>query len=150
MWVFEVILQHLYLITEVRKGAALIWEGRIIYNVPVKDVQFTVGHSILWTKIIIYFISKFCSKFWGQWDLFFKEINTFIQQWCIKVIKSDSKDIYNITKKKIYMMLFYAIKSKNPRIKASWFLDKYSSAQGALNHRNKLHFKIYSNRKLFV
>ena len=27
-----------------------------------------------------------------------KEINTFIQQGCIKSIKSDSKDIYNVTK----------------------------------------------------
>jgi len=26
------------------------------------------------------------------------EINTFIQQGCIKLIKSDSKDIYNVTK----------------------------------------------------
>ncbi len=30
--------------------------------------------------------------------LFEEEINTFNQQACIKVIKSDSKDIYNITK----------------------------------------------------
>jgi len=27
-----------------------------------------------------------------------KEINTFIQQGCIKLINSDSKDIYNVTK----------------------------------------------------
>ncbi len=29
---------------------------------------------------------------------FFKEINTFIYQGCIKLIKSDDKDIYNVTK----------------------------------------------------
>ncbi|XDV46539.1 hypothetical protein PO909_014421, partial [Leuciscus waleckii] len=33
--------------------------------------------------------------------LFFKEMNTFIQQGCIKLIKSDSKDIYNVTKDSI-------------------------------------------------
>jgi len=27
-----------------------------------------------------------------------KEINTFIQEGCIQLIKSDSKDIYNVTK----------------------------------------------------
>ncbi len=31
-------------------------------------------------------------------SVFFKEINTFIQQECIKLIKRDSKDIYNATK----------------------------------------------------
>ncbi len=31
------------------------------------------------------------SNFWGK-----KEINTFIQQRCIKLIQSDSKDIYNV------------------------------------------------------
>ncbi len=29
--------------------------------------------------------------------LFFKELNTFIQQWCINCIKCDRKDIYNFT-----------------------------------------------------
>ncbi len=28
--------------------------------------------------------------------IFFQEINTFIHQQCIKLIKSDSKDIYNV------------------------------------------------------
>ncbi len=31
----------------------------------------------------------------GNRNIFFKEINIFIQQECIKLIKSDSKDIYN-------------------------------------------------------
>ncbi len=34
----------------------------------------------------------------GSLSVFFKEINTFIQQECIKLIKRDSKDIYNATK----------------------------------------------------
>ncbi len=38
--------------------------------------------------------------------IFFKDINTFIQQGCIKLIKSDSKDIYNVTKD------FYFLSSK--------------------------------------
>ncbi len=43
----------------------------------------------------------YCSKVWGQWDLF-KEINTFIQQGCIELIKRGSyvinNDIKNILK----------------------------------------------------
>ncbi len=31
-------------------------------------------------------------------DLGFQAVNTFIQQGCIKLIKSDSKDLYNATK----------------------------------------------------
>ncbi len=31
-------------------------------------------------------------------EFFFKEINTFTQKWCIKLIISDNKDIYNVTK----------------------------------------------------
>jgi len=30
--------------------------------------------------------------------IFLKEINTFIQQGCIQFIKSDSKEMYNVTK----------------------------------------------------
>jgi len=33
-----------------------------------------------------------------QHFLFLKEIITFIQQECIKLTKSDSKDMYNVTK----------------------------------------------------
>ncbi len=36
------------------------------------------------------------SKVWGQLDL--KEIHTFIQQGCIKLAESNSKDINNVTK----------------------------------------------------
>ncbi len=32
------------------------------------------------------------------WSKIPPEINTFIQQGCTKLIKSDSKDIYNVTK----------------------------------------------------
>ncbi len=46
--------------------------------------------------IFFSFYIYYCSKVWGQLDfIFFKEINTSIQQICIKLIKSDSKDIYN-------------------------------------------------------
>lgn len=40
---------------------------------------------------------------------FCKEINTFIQQECIKLFRNDSKDISNITKDRSYS-------SKNPEI----------------------------------
>ncbi len=48
---------------------------------------------------IIYYRSKgqgqegFFSFFGKKW-----KINTFIQQGCIKLIKSDGKDMYNVTK----------------------------------------------------
>lgn len=38
------------LIAEIRKAAALIGEGRVVHNVPVKNIEFTVGHGILTTK----------------------------------------------------------------------------------------------------
>ncbi len=40
----------------------------------------------------------YCSKVWGQYS--FLEDFTFIQQWYIECFKSDSKDIYNVTKDK--------------------------------------------------
>jgi len=33
------------------------------------------------------------NAFFLQW-----KINNFIQQWCVKVLKSESKDFYNVTK----------------------------------------------------
>jgi len=36
--------------------------------------------------------------------LFLKEIDYFIQQGCIQLIESDSKDIYNVTKHSISML----------------------------------------------
>ncbi len=62
-------------------------------------------------KYSIHFILHECSKFWCQWDK--KEINTFIQQLCIKLIKSDSKDICNIKKKYIQFLLNQRILEKN-------------------------------------
>ncbi len=63
-------------------------------------------HSLIYKKLIITVYSKykFCvtihttiqrfrvSNFFSL--LFFKENNTFIQQGCVKWIKSDSKDLY--------------------------------------------------------
>ncbi len=37
-------------------------------------------------------------RFWVSYIFFFKEINSFIQQGCIKLIKCDSKDICSLTK----------------------------------------------------
>ncbi len=37
---------------------------------------------------------RYFSKFWGLWDLKKKEINTFILQRHINLMKSDSKDMY--------------------------------------------------------
>ncbi len=51
----------------------------------------------------IHFIFIYLSKVWGQYD-FFKE--TF-QQGCIKLIKNDSKDFYNVTKD--YYTRFFSV-----------------------------------------
>ncbi len=48
----------------------------------------TLKHSLTYTEVQKYGVSMFV----------FKEINTFIHQGRIKFIKTDSKDIYNVTK----------------------------------------------------
>jgi len=98
---------------------------------------------------------------------FFKEIKTFIQQECITFTKSD---IYNVTKAVYLFWTFYS--SKNPETKLlstliiiiddSWVANQHirmisnwydtedwsnDAENSALHHRNKLHFKIYSNKK---
>ncbi len=55
----------------------------------------------------------------------FKEINTFIHQDLNKLIKSDSKDIYYV--------------------KTIFISNVIAAENSSLHHRNKLHFKIYSN-----
>ncbi len=117
--------------------------------------------------------------------IYFKEITTFIQQGCIKLIKSDTKrDIYNVTKdlfqiccsfeKKNYLRILKIIFIKVLRstlfptliiiiINVSWAANQHirmitkgscdtedwsnDAENSALHCRNKLHFKIYSNRK---
>ncbi len=50
--------------------------------------------------IVILRITKYFCNFLqtASFVIFFFLINTFIQQGCIKLIKIDSKDIYNVTK----------------------------------------------------
>ncbi len=60
-----------------------------------------------------------------------KEMTTFIQQRSIKLIKSDSKDIYNVTKDfylkiMLFFRIFYSLKNHES---ASWFQQKYEAAQ---------------------
>ncbi len=52
-----------------------------------------VNHTVY--KFHLYVYLPYCLKGWDQY--FFKESNAFIQQVCIKLIKSHSKDIYNVT-----------------------------------------------------
>jgi len=49
--------------------------------------------------------------------LFLKEIDYFIQQGCIQLIESDSKDIYNVTKHSISMLYFLTLYSSSFFIK---------------------------------
>lgn len=45
-------IKHMtYLMAEVWKGTALVREGGVIDNVPMKHIKLTVGHSILITNI---------------------------------------------------------------------------------------------------
>ncbi len=53
------------------------------------------------------------AKVWGQEDSFLKEINTFIQQGCIKLIKRDSKDICNGTKRFTYIKFIRLLQNTN-------------------------------------
>lgn len=36
-----------YLLAEFREGCALIWEGGVIHNVPVKYIELVISHDIL-------------------------------------------------------------------------------------------------------
>ncbi len=134
------------------------------------------------TDIVLGFI--FCGTHFKSLFYFFKEMNTFIQHWCIKLIKSDSKDIYNATKDfdwKLILLFWTFYSPKNPDktfscdfLKSSktvfnnknnrncflrWFLKDHvcntedwsnDAENSALNHSNKLHFKIYSIRNKFT
>ncbi len=57
---------------------------------------------------------------------FFLEINTFIQQGCIKLIKSDITDIYNVTKD-LYFKKMLFIKQHNFRNHKKYFLGSKSA-----------------------
>ncbi len=80
------------------------------------------------------------------------EINTFIQQGCIKLIKSDSKDMYNEdlwehnSSKLIMRNVSWAANQHIRMIsERSCDTEDWSNDAGnsALHHRNKLHFKMY-------
>jgi len=80
-----------------------------------QKVLFTVRRAIVvWLKV------------WGLWDLFFKEISTFLQR-CIKLIKSDSKDIYNVTKDVLSLFIWTSYSSKNPEKSVSVSTEILSS-----------------------
>ncbi len=81
-----------------------------------------------------------CSKVWEI--MFLKEMNTFIQQGCIKLIKRDSKDIHIVIQYFCFksMLLFWTLySSKNPEKSHSfhknmkqhngWIIIKYFRAQ---------------------
>ncbi len=57
------------------------------------------GHAVhedIPDKVRVYIISTLLLCLWSL--IFFQEIDTFAQQGCIKLIKSDSKDFYKATK----------------------------------------------------
>ncbi len=66
----------------------------IVYIFWKKSLLFTHGCFYI-IKIIDYFSLQYHMNVWGKKDKI--KINTFIQQGCIKLIKSDSKDIYNVS-----------------------------------------------------
>ncbi len=72
---------------------------------------------------------------------FFKEINTFIQQGCINLIKTDSKDIYNVKKISVYInviVLNFLFTKKSWNIMVSTKIFSSSSIFNIDN--NKKHF----------
>ncbi len=63
-------------------------------------------------------------KIWGQYDFFFlMEINNFIQQGCIKLIKNDSKYIYKVQDFESWTLY----SSKESSKKVSWFPQKHEA-----------------------
>ncbi len=90
----------------------------------------------------------------------FKEMYTFIHQRCIKLIKSDNKEICNVTKRFLFQINAVLLNFeffKNAE-KSMYFSTKILSSTTVFNiaivmmlkiqlchHWNKLHFRIYSN-----
>ncbi len=101
--------------------------------------------------------THYCSKVWAQFFLL-KEINTFIQQGCITLIKSDSKTFikcYNIYifKEIFCIMLFKSQKKKSNKcysiklfIKESWT----NILVAAKIFGSTTVFNIINNRKCFL
>ncbi len=92
-------------------------------------------------------------------SIFFKEINTFIQQGHIKLIQSDSKSIYSVIKDLVlikccsFELSIQQWWAENLHI---WMISEEScdtedcgnnAENSVLHHRNKLHFKIYLKEK---
>ncbi len=64
---------------------------------------------------ILFSLEIITFQMFGVSNFFLKDINTFIQQGCIVLIKSDSEDIYNVSiSNKLCFLTFY---SKNPKKK---------------------------------
>ncbi len=125
------------------------------------------------------------TKVWNQID-FWKILIRFILQGCMNLIKSNSKDIYNVPNDVCFKWMWFLWTlnaSKNPDFflnnsfhkkylpvfniiitgNVSWAANQHirmisegscdtkgwsnDAENSTLHHRNKLHFKIYSNRK---
>ncbi len=57
-----------------------------------------------WNETHAMYILHYCSKYWV-----FEEITTFIQQGCIRLIKSDSKDVYKVSKGSLILSIHQKI-----------------------------------------
>jgi len=62
-----VILCTLYLGAQVREGSALVGEGGVIHNVPMKHIELVVGHCIL--EVVVRTVDTTESVLRSQHDL---------------------------------------------------------------------------------
>ncbi len=69
-------------------------------------------------------------------NIFFKEMNTFVQQGHIKLNQSDSEDIYNVTIDFILYLYFILYSSNNPE-KSTPVSTKILSSATVFNMDNK-------------
>ncbi len=81
--------------------------GETVYFQALTSCHEPAG-SFIHTYIYIY-IYMLPFKSMGLVSVFFQGINTFIQQGCIKLIKSDSKVIFYLIIKNIYIYIYIYI-----------------------------------------
>ncbi len=103
---------------EIRWSGKQWMNGATVFQCLFKEAAFNIFNNQLFFKIdsIIYFVC--CC------DLtFFKEINTLIQQGHIKLIKRNSKNIYNVANVSISDKYYCFKRSLYPKTKSrlSWF-----------------------------
>ncbi len=150
------------------------WENKQVTTwETLKRLQWSCSDCMLYRYVTL----KLCEQHWTCfliYDRFNKEMNVIIQRRHIKLIKSDNTDIYNVSnncfslQRSVHQRIhkkMYEFPQKYKAVRLFSTLIIYWAANqhirmisedhvtlkigGMMHLRNKLHFKMYSNRKHF-